>query len=129
MHAIHTACGIETSRRYRTRWDTIGLHAIHTACGIETFLPKPVKFVLRNCMQFIPLAVLKLEESSSDDSKALNCMQFIPLAVLKLVVNESDVVNEFTLHAIHTACGIETTTRDGREFGALIACNSYRLRY
>ena len=35
------------------------------------------------------------------------CMQFIPLAVLKLVDIEPQPA-DVTLHAIHTACGIET---------------------
>ena len=38
LHAIHTACGIETLDVVRFRFSTDGtqLHAINTACGIET---------------------------------------------------------------------------------------------
>ena len=39
----------------------ISLHAIHTACGIETRLPRPPPLHLQDCMQSIPLAVLKLK--------------------------------------------------------------------
>ena len=35
------------------------LHAIHTACGIETATNAPPMIFRRNCMQSIPLAVLK----------------------------------------------------------------------
>ena len=62
----------------------------------------------QDCMQFIPLAVLKLRIVHLFEEIQINCMQFIPLAVLKryqpillLLVAQ--------LHAIHTACGIETT--------------------
>ena len=36
LHAIHTACGIETLVRETECYDHLILHAIHTACGIET---------------------------------------------------------------------------------------------
>ena len=59
------------------------LHAIHTACGIETvpspFLPKS----FRHCMQSIPLAVLKPNSYATNCVKEAHCMQSIPLAVLK----------------------------------------------
>ena len=35
------------------------LHAIHTACGIETFQLPSLSSPFKNCMQSIPLAVLK----------------------------------------------------------------------
>ena len=36
LHAIHTACGIETLSRFVQLLPDSPLHAIHTACGIET---------------------------------------------------------------------------------------------
>ena len=36
LHAIHTACGIETKQFGRFWNNELQLHAIHTACGIET---------------------------------------------------------------------------------------------
>jgi len=50
------------------------LHAIHTACGIET------------------------RQSRTDISSALNCMQSIPLAVLKLFGAEMEDIS------LHIAC-------------------------
>ena len=60
LHAIHTACGIETHRTPTSRRDWQGLHAIHTACGIETHPLSSVRPESHYCMQSIPLAVLKL---------------------------------------------------------------------
>ena len=152
------------------------LHAIHTACGIETNMMKCLKTSFQNCMQSIPLAVLKLSSCcllllrnfycmqsiplavlKHDDfhlrrQSLPHCMQSIPLAVLKLngfgffLVDRGHCMQSiplavlkrlslhgthasFELHAIHTACGIET---DGplRDFRwRSIACNPYRLRY
>ena len=104
------------------------------------------------CMQFIPLAVLKHHGGSLLRNIDYYCMQFIPLAVLKLIgAHPHDFV--VALHAIHTACGIETqisripllTRQNCMQFIPLavlklhgeygkgilksIACNSYRLRY
>ena len=84
LHAIHTACGIETHHYLSWRLLRESLHAIHTACGIET---RHLVLVIKNhnyCMQSIPLAVLKLKTYSE-------------------LEGTSD-----RLHAIHTACGIET---------------------
>ena len=36
LHAIHTACGIETGDAGAAAEPAAELHAIHTACGIET---------------------------------------------------------------------------------------------
>ena len=41
LHAIHTACGIETHNREDGQLQTTKLHAIHTACGIETARAEP----------------------------------------------------------------------------------------
>ena len=38
LHAIHTACGIETLETLDGIREGCTLHAIHTACGIETRL-------------------------------------------------------------------------------------------
>ena len=83
LHAIHTACGIETASIHSVRTNSsycmqsiplavlkhkmyvtfvqksIKLHAIHTACGIETKRTKTCRTNQRYCMQSIPLAVLK----------------------------------------------------------------------
>ena len=59
------------------------------------------------CMQSIPLAVLKHSCQKRDGGQAEHCMQSIPLAVLKLC-SKGRVPRSSTLHAIHTACGIET---------------------
>ena len=73
----------------RLRDREIILHAIHTACGIETIVIIDSFFKwLTNCMQSIPLAVLK----------QLNLFMVHPENTL--------------LHAIHTACGIETCTHE-----------------
>ena len=55
-------------------------------------------------------------------------MQSIPLAVLKQhrLCRSS---GHFQLHAIHTACGIETTMIETILENLDIACNPYRLRY
>ena len=43
LHAIHTACGIETPEAFINGLpDIIELHAIHTACGIETSFEESV---------------------------------------------------------------------------------------
>ena len=62
----------------------------------------------RYCMQSIPLAVLKQKRLQFVKIKSIDCMQFIPLVVLKhrrWIVDQSV---RSPLHAIHTACGIET---------------------
>ena len=59
------------------------LHAIHTACGIETKTTCRIHLTRFNCMQSIPLAVLKLRNFQSRDFEHV------------------------LLHAIHTACGVE----------------------
>ena len=57
-------------------------------------------------------------------------MQSVPLAVLKLRRTFFGQKMILALHAIRTACGIETALKpnlpDSRFF---IACNPYRLRY
>ena len=63
LHAIHTACGIETNAdRCRAKSVPRQLHAIHTACGIETLSDRFENLARHNCMQSIPLAVLKQKE-------------------------------------------------------------------
>ena len=87
------------------------LHAIHTACGIETPQVCQHRRCYRDCMQSIPLAVLKHARFGENTDCATNCMQSIPLAVLKRSHgNHGTVVQK--LHAIHTACGIETRRFD-----------------
>ena len=55
-------------------------------------------------------------------------MQSIPLAVLKQGA-EMRHLDEIKLHAIHTACGIETAQEVLLGWSGIIACNPYRLRY
>ena len=62
LHAIHTACGIETRRFARILRQIEPLHAIHTACGIETHTNQGRTMPWIHCMQSIPLAVLKQKE-------------------------------------------------------------------
>ena len=83
------------------------LHAIHTACGIETFLAFAKMLSLSYCMQSIPLAVLKRKRSHIRTQHIRDCMQSIPLAVLKRygVIFKPPKPK---LHAIHTACGVKT---------------------
>ena len=64
------------------------LHAIHTACGIETIFSLPIQKIPLNCMQSIPLAVLKPLFRASFTS-VLDCMQSIPLAVLKPLLSKT----------------------------------------
>ena len=61
----------------------VQLHAIHTACGIETPAINTSTATIFNCMQSIPLAVLKLKTIMSLWLDPDYCMQSIPLAVLK----------------------------------------------
>ena len=79
-------------------------------------------------MQSIPLAVLKRREGLLYFFFMRNCMQSIPLAVLKRVKKIGMFISA-QLHAIHTACGIETVRPRGLCCESrLIACNPYRLR-
>ena len=82
----------------------------------------------RDCMQSIPLAVLKPCSFDQILSKTKNCMQSIPLAVLK-PHHPGWLTSDSTLHAIHTACGIETDLCSLLGACPMIACNPYRLRY
>ena len=99
------------------------LHAIHTACGIETPQVCQHRRCYRDCMQSIPLAVLKHARFGENTDCATNCMQSIPLAVLKRSHgNHGTVVQK--LHAIHTACGIETVVSISQIFDSSpIACH------
>ena len=57
-------------------------------------------------------------------------MQFISLAVLKRYGVRCVDESHDRLHAIHTACGIETFESNNNLIRVtMIACNSYRLRY
>ena len=82
------------------------------------------------CMQSVPLAVLKPNLPSTRIARRDNCMQSVPLAVLKQPLNRIFLTPVSSLHAIRTACGIETVAkRRAKGISALIACNPYRLRY
>jgi len=123
LHAIHTACGIETMEFRITTNGVLRLHAIHTACGIETASLPPHQSLIEHCMQFIPLAVLKLRPLSRIENKPYNCMQFIPLAVLKQH-HRREILRDELLHAIHTACGIETS-RVGMAYAGVGDCMQF----
>ena len=60
------------------------------------------------CMQSIPLAVLKQRRRRKLRQGLPCCMQSIPLAVLKRNMRFF-LIFHGKLHAIHTACGIETS--------------------
>ena len=108
LHAIRTACGIETRTSASLRLiapdcmqsvplavlklhlvdeplEPVVLHAIRTACGIET--GKTTNFQVGcplYCMQSVPLAVLKHVVDDAVAEFGCHCMQSVPLAVLKL---------------------------------------------
>ena len=90
----------------------------------------PLKRVCADCMQSIPLAVLKHDAIRNAVVLLNHCMQSIPLAVLKHHLMELDKNKRTPLHAIHTACGIETSEpKPSLSSLSAIACNPYRLRY
>ena len=92
--------------------------------------PMLVGLVCEDCMQSIPLAVLKLAKVRAHLRAISHCMQSIPLAVLKQGIANLVNLANIELHAIHTACGIETLKLlDYIFINAQIACNPYRLRY
>ena len=86
LHAIRTACGIEThnSHQFLSDQECCPLHAIRTACGIET--------------------QIRLASANT----CCDCMQSVPLAVLKRPSAHAFTARFGILHAIRTACGIET---------------------
>ena len=51
------------------------LHAIHTACGIETRKDRQKTVIIADCMQFIPLAVLKRSDADFSEGECGHCMQ------------------------------------------------------
>ena len=109
LHAIHTACGIETFAQDAGTRLLEQLHAIHTACGIET--PSPTTLPSRNlhCMQSIPLAVLK-RASRTYYNPRRELLHAIHTACGIETLAETYLRNRgMRLHAIHTACGIETS--------------------
>ena len=105
LHAIHTACGIETREIFHIAEGLLGLHAIHTACGIETGLLTRISTQINDCMQFIPLAVLKR-------GNLLGRLRRLDIAC-----------NSYRLRYWNGwICGLLPRM-------STIACNSYRLRY
>ena len=81
------------------------LHAIHTACGIETMLMEQVYFEYIHCMQSIPLAVLKLMNVTA--LVAVSKLHAIHTACgIETLDNRLEKFWVCILHAIHTACGI-----------------------
>ena len=75
----------------------------------------------RYCMQSIPLAVLKRLAQTLSRNERDHCMQSIPLAVLKHAQEVLLGWSGILLHAIHTACGIETLNSH-REDYFLVDC-------
>ena len=61
MQSIPLAVLKRREFRPRANYDAL-LHAIHTACGIETQSGQVHQYELHHCMQSIPLAVLKQKE-------------------------------------------------------------------
>ena len=153
LHAIHTACGIETRYQATEHQRSDLLHAIHTACGIETMARFGRLLLLANCMQSIPLAVLKrtifrrkfevvcalhaihtacgIETLRPDVEIVLgeNCMQSIPLAVLKrLFLVVVHTTTPYCMQSIPLAV-LKPQIDSSGIVVVLIACNPYRLRY
>ena len=128
LHAIHTACGIETVTTRATARDYTNCMQSIPLAVLKQFHPIVFATNIANCMQSIPLAVLKLILQSCDRYCVLHCMQSIPLAVLKLAPHALRDEDDL-LHAIHTACGIETYRAAQADTSDQIACNPYRLRY
>ena len=81
------------------------------------------------CMQFIPLAVLKLYSLKRADNLVSHCMQFIPLAVLKrslLKISRRALI--YCMQFIPLAV-LKLQKHRAGAMNHIIACNSYRLRY
>ena len=82
LHAIHTACGIETCRLFyqciRNK-----LHAIHTACGIET-------------------------ATAISEERLVSLHAIHTACGIETISWWNPTYRTMGLHAIHTACGIET---------------------
>ena len=92
---------------YKAVW--FELHAIRTACGIETIERSILSSnATADCMQSVPLAVLKQQDFSVEIDILHYCMQSVPLAVLKPAPSQNNSFWRAALHAIRTACGIET---------------------
>ena len=84
------------------------LHAIHTACGIETIRRKRHILSHEHCMQSIPLAVLKRKKPVGATGKAKLHAIHTACGIETRGVCPRRIHNDVSLHAIHTACGIET---------------------
>ena len=126
LHAIHTACGIETRHKLNLRIEIDLLHAIHTACGIETIsLASWMLSPLPNCMQSIPLAVLKLAPHAlRDEDDLLHAIHTAcGIETLSSIVN---VTSTELLHAIHTACGVAAQKAAARFARLLFRAANYR---
>ena len=127
LHAIRTACGIETHEMRRSLSTVSVLHAIRTACGIET---APFYVLIEEHVIACNPYRLRYWNATSTVfcPMSINCMQSVPLAVLKL--RHPDALLLWPkLHAIRTACGIETFSWFSWTSLPSIACNPYRLRY
>ena len=110
LHAIRTACGIEThnSHQFLSDQECCPLHAIRTACGIETLIT--LFFMMKLLLQLHAIrTACGIETCANPQTRhqrpVSHCMQSVPLAVLK------------------RKSGWRAPTL------AAIACNPYRLRY
>ena len=105
------------------------LHAIHTACGIETmwrlFLPHHLRRIACNPYR---LRYWNFILSSPFYVEQIACNPY-RLRYWNVFLAQSEVVGTTQLHAIHTACGIETWAWNSACQTCYIACNPYRLRY
>ena len=151
LHAIHTACGIETLKGTCFHKE-LELHAIHTACGIETSPLTQLMIMIIYCMQSIPLAVLKRALHVAQCVNYVYCMQSIPLAVLKLRTIKIHNHLKYCMQSIPLAVlkpALPSSTAASKPncmqsiplavlklfkfsrhlFDVSIACNPYRLRY
>ena len=131
LHAIHTACGIETINSLMSIAGRPSSHCMQSIplAVLKQFLLGENRAVLLDCMQSIPLAVLKLIMVRTPFLSRKNCMQSIPLAVLKLEhPNRATKCNGHCMQSIPLAVLKQPILRFSMA-RSKIACNPYRLRY
>ena len=108
LHAIHTACGIETEKFHYSQSKHTILHAIHTACGIETFLhfdfAEPLQEIACNPYRLRYWNIFRTAFSSV--AQRLHAIH--TACGIETCRHRRQPAWRAKLHAIHTACGIET---------------------
>ena len=81
-----------------------------TACGIETKNNNLQYLIMPKLQQYLPLAVLKPENSFIDFSifPFVKLQQYLPLVVLKHAITTDQCFQVTWVATVLTACGIET---------------------